>query len=279
MPAGDEQVFIPDRRGSRLERYSFEMAADRRSHRLLLRASPEIAGQFQNIARSGPSYRLAGGDLRVTRGWTHCLEAPGLPDIRARDLAGVLCEVLTLPSLLSVKFAIAMDWYKVPVDGVDPHDWLNTSDGQRVYVGKYWTSSPKAMAEAGRALVLRLLAVIRRHPALASADVAVAVPGHDGTYVSFGERLGASVASALGLPLIKVRTQREFRPPAKDLQGTRNDAMWDDFSVAEDLTGATALIVDDVFRSGRTMSAVGSAAIRAGAAQACGLVAVRTMRS
>jgi phosphoribosylpyrophosphate synthetase len=115
-------------------------------------------------------------------------------------------------------------------------------------------------------------------PVLASADVAVAAPGHDRTYVSFGERLGASVATALGIPLIKVATQREFRPPAKDLPGTGNDAIRDEFSIASDLSGATAVIIDDVFRTGGTMSAVGSAAVKAGATRACGLVAVRTMR-
>jgi len=278
MPADGEQVFIPDRRGNRLERYSFEVAADRRSHRLLLRASTGIAGQFQNITPAGPDYRLTGIGILAPPGWTHCLEAPGAPDATARELAELLSEAITLPTLPSVEFAIAMDWYKVPADGVDPRDWRNTPDGQRVYVGKYWTSTPEAMAEAGRALVRRLVGVIQRHPVLASADVVVAVPGHDRTYLSFGERIGASVGSALGLPLVRVTTPREFRPPAKDLPAAGDDAVWSEFSVAENLTGATALIVDDVFRTGRTMSAVGSAVIRAGAARACGLVAVRTMR-
>jgi predicted amidophosphoribosyltransferase len=51
-----------------------------------------------------------------------------------------------------------------------------------------------------------------------------------------------------------------------------------EFAVHEDLTGATAVLVDDVFHTGMTMSAVGSAVMEAGAAWACGLVAVRTMR-
>jgi hypothetical protein len=277
-PAAGEQAFIPDRRGNRLERYSFEVAADRRRHRLLLRASSEIADQFRNIAPASPSYELTGGGGLTSPGWTHCLEAPGMPHEKARELTEVLSEVITLPRVPFVEFTIARDWYKVPADGVAPEDWHNTADGQRVSVGKYWIKSPAAMAEAGRSLVRRLLGVIERHPVMASADVVVATPGHDRTYLSFGEQIAASLSKALGLPLIKVATSREFRPPAKNLAGTGNDAAWGEFVILEDLTGATAVLVDDVFRTGTTMSAVGSAVTAAGAARACGLVAVRTMR-
>jgi hypothetical protein len=277
-PAVGEQVYIPDRRGNRLERYSFEVAADRRRHRLLLRASAEIADQFCNSAPANPSYELAGAGSLASAGWTHCLEAPGTPHEWARDLADLLSEVITLPKLPFVEFAIARDWYKVPADGVAAEDWRNTADGERVSVGKYWTKSPAAMRQAARALVRRLLRVIERHPVMASADVIVATPGHDRAYLSFGERIAASLSNDLGLPLIKVTTPREFRPPAKDLAGTGNDAVWGEFAVHEDLTGTTAMLVDDVFRTGMTMSAVAAAVMAAGASRACGLLAVRTMR-
>jgi adenine/guanine phosphoribosyltransferase-like PRPP-binding protein len=278
MPADGHQVFVPDRRGGRLERYSFVVPADRRSHRLWVRASPEIVGQFLRAASGGLAYKLANRGALGAAGWTHCLEAPGLPDAGACELAELLSEVITLPRLPSGGFSIAMDWYKVPDEGVDPDDWRNTPDGQRVHVGKYWLGSPEAMAAAGRALADRLTGVVRRHPLMAAADAVVAVPGHDRTYVSFGEQLAATVGRTLGLPLVKVRSPREFRPPAKNLAGTGTDAIWDEFFVDEKLTGVTALIVDDVFRTGKTMSAVGSAMVRAGAAQAYGLVAVRTLR-
>ena len=106
----------------------------------------------------------------------------------------------------------------------------------------------------------------------------VAVPGHDRTYLSFGEQIAASVSGLLRVPLVKVATPHEFRHAAKDLPAGGSAAMRSAFSVAENLSGATALIVDDVFHTGGTMSAVGSAVMRAGASRACGLVAVRTMR-
>lgn len=276
MPAGGQQPFVPDRRGNRLECHRFEVAADRRSHRLLLRAPQEIADQFQSSALAGPRYQLVSGDL-ASQGWTHSLEAPDLPIPGVRDLADLLSRVITLPGIPFIDFAIAMDWYKIPVEGVDSRDWRNTPDGQRVHVGKYWTSTPAAMREAGRGLVRRLVEVIQMHPILASAGVVVAVPGHDSAYVSFGERIADSVSRALALPLVKATTPHEFRPAAKSLPCAGNTA-WGDFSVTEDLRGRTALVVDDVFRTGRTMSAVGSAVIEAGATRACGLAAVRTMR-
>lgn len=278
MPPGGQQVFIPDRRGNRLERHSFEVAADGRSHRLLLRASGEIASQFQNTALTVPAYRVTSSHVLASQGWTHCLDAPGLPVAGIRELADLLSQVITLPKAQFIDFAIAMDWYKVPVEGVDSRDWRNTPDGQRVHVGKYWTSSPEAMKAAGRALVRRLVEVIQGHPTLASAEVVAAVPGHDSTYVSFGERLADSVSRVLARPLIRVTSPREFRPAAKNLPATGDDPVWSEFSVTEDLTGATVLIVDDVFHTGRTMSAVGSAVKRAGAARTCGVVAVRTVR-
>jgi hypothetical protein len=110
-PAVGEQVYIPDRRGNRLERYSFEVAADRRHHRLSLRASAEIADQFCNIAPANPNYELAGSGSLTSPGWTHCLEAPGTPNESARELADLLSEVITLPRLPLIEFAIARDWY------------------------------------------------------------------------------------------------------------------------------------------------------------------------
>ncbi|HET7014348.1 MAG TPA: phosphoribosyltransferase [Streptosporangiaceae bacterium] len=276
MPLDDEPTFIPDRRGNSLERHLFEVTEDQRSHRLLLRASAEIASQFQRM--KGGGYTPASYAVSASAGWTHCLQAPGLPAATTRELADLLSEVITLPRMDSVDFAIAMRWYKIPTPGLDPRDWPNTPDGERVHVGKYWTNSPEARAEAGRALVRRLVAVVRRHPTLASADVVVAVPGHDRTYLSFGERIAASVSRLLDLPLINVTTSQEFRPPAKDLPASGNKALLGTFSVEEHLSGARALIVDDVLHTGGTMSAVGSAVMRAGASQASGLAAVRTLR-
>jgi hypothetical protein len=146
MPLNGAPIFVPDRRGNSLERHLFEVGKDRRCHRLFLRASAEIADQFERI--SGGGYKPASYLFPTTAGWTHCLQAPGLPAATTRELADLLSEVITLPSMDSVDFAIAMNWYKNPAAGLDPRDWPNTPDGERVHVGKYWTSSPEAMADS-----------------------------------------------------------------------------------------------------------------------------------
>lgn len=277
MLGSGEQELTPDRRGNRLDRHSFSVAPGGRSHRLYLRAVPEIVRQLQR-ASPGSAYQMV-EEQAEDAWWTHCLEAAGTPDPIVSELADLLSEVITLPRMPAVEIAIAMSWYKVPADDVDPLQWRNTPDGERVSVGKYWARSPDAMAQAGRALARRLLRVTARHPILAASDVVVAAPGHDRTRLSFGERLAASVARGLGVPLIKVATRREFRPPAKDLPAAGDTALGDEFTITHGLVGTRALIVDDVFRSGRTMSAVAIAAREAGAPMVCGLAAVRTMRS
>jgi hypothetical protein len=279
MPADSEQEFIPDRRGNRLEQCSFSVESDEQSHRLYLRASPEIAAQFLEIGQPRPAYRPSHDHGGMPRQWTHCLTASGCSNPMAADLADLLSEVITLPRLPDVAFAIAMDWYKIPADDIDPRDWRNTLDGYLVQTGKYWKSSPEAMAAAGRMLARRMAAVARRHPILAEADVVVPAPGHDRSYVSFGDRLGASVANSLGVTLIKVATRHDFRPPMKELQTGEHRALTREFSLAQDLAGAVVLIVDDVLHTGATMSAVASAAMQAGATRTCGLVAARTVRS
>jgi hypothetical protein len=276
MRAHSEQ-FVPDRRGNRLELYEFRPAVDGQSHRLYLRTSPEIAAQFQVIGSTGARYTLVSGNVDSAGPWTHCLQAPGHDCPSAAELADLLGEVITLPGLPGIEFAIALDWYKVQDRDLDARDWRNTLAGNLVYTGKYRRCSANAKAAAGRMLGRRVLDVARKHPVLASADVVVAVPGHDRSYLSFGERLAAHVANGLQIPLVEVATRREFRPPAKELPAGADRALRDEFSVAADLTGSIALVVDDVFRSGGTMSAVGSAAVQAGA-RVHGLVAVRTVR-
>jgi hypothetical protein len=196
----------------------------------------------------------------------------------ATDLADLLSEVLTLSRLPDIDLAIALDWYKIPDYDIDSRDWPNTLVGTLVHTGKY-SRNPAPIAKAGRMLARRVISAACKHPILSKAEVVVAPPGHDRSYLSFGERLGASVANGLGVPLAKVATRHEFRPPAKELPRGVDRTLTGEFSLTEDLTGAAVLIVDDVLRAGTTLSAVGSAAKGAGAARVYGLIAVRTIRS
>ncbi len=89
--------------------------------------------------------------------------------------------------------ALALDWYKIPAEGIEANEWPNTPTGQMVSRGKYRKEKPRTVEAAGRWLVQRLDEVVTRHPMLATAEVVVVVPGHDRTLLSFGERLAATV--------------------------------------------------------------------------------------
>jgi predicted amidophosphoribosyltransferase len=122
--------------------------------------------------------------------------------------------------------------------------------------------------------------VVEAHVLLSRADVIVNVPGHDRARVSFGGRLASSVAARRGLPIVTVVARSEFRPEAKSVEVARRAALLrNEFSVHQDLSGACALIVDDVFRSGTSMAAVARVVRGAGAIEVSGVCAVRTMRA
>ncbi|MGH4018629.1 MAG: phosphoribosyltransferase family protein [Pseudonocardiaceae bacterium] len=137
---------------------------------------------------------------------------------------------------------------------------------------------PRTVQSAGHWLAQRLGEVIAVHPTLATAEVVVAVPGHDRTLLSFGERLAATVGRQRGLAEIRVDSRREFRPEAKSRGSSSVHALDGEFSIGGDLAGCHALVIDDVVRSGATLQAVARAARAAGAGRISGLVCVRTLR-
>jgi len=196
-------------------------------------------------------------------------------------MLGVLQEVISLPSPPNIRTAIALDWYKIADDAVDPWQWPNTETAELLRQGKYLNAyDPAGQRRAGLELVERLWRVIEAHPGLRQATVVLDVPGHDGQRVSFGSRVAASVAHRLGLPVAKTSARSEFRPPAKNADSAeRIAAIRDQFFVPFDLQGHVGLVVDDVFKSGTSMSETARGARAAGAALVSGIVAVRTMKA
>jgi len=197
-----------------------------------------------------------------------------------RQLLELLGEVVSLPSLPPVKFAIALDWYKTPVDGVGPRNWPNTEVGELVFRGKYvYKTQEEQKSIAGRNLAGRICNAISRHAALNRAEVILNVPGHDRSVVSFGSRLAATVAKYRKMPNLRVTAKSVFRPEAKSLSPMERTMFFgDEFIVPLEIRGRSALIVDDVFRSGGSMAAVAKAAYEAGAREIFGICPTRTRR-
>jgi hypothetical protein len=268
--------FQYDPRGNRLERW--EAASVAAGHVLRLRGPIEVVGQVQVVAPEyqGPTYLAS-----AARGWTHELTSPERTMKReTRQLLELLSEVVSLPSLPALKFAIALDWYKIPVDDMDPRNWPNTEVGELVYRGKYvYKTQEEQKSIVGKNLAGRICNAISRHAALNRADVILNVPGHDRNVVSFGPRLAATVAKYRRMPTLRVTAKSQFRPEAKSLSPMERAMFFDDeFIVPPEIRDLSALIVDDVFRSGGSMAAVAKAAREAGAREIFGICPTRTMR-
>ncbi|HJY59938.1 MAG TPA: phosphoribosyltransferase family protein, partial [Streptosporangiaceae bacterium] len=171
-------------------------------------------------------------------------------------------------------------WYKIPVDGVDSREWPNTEVGDLVNKGKYLYKTREEQKDiVGRNLAGRICYVISRHPALNNAEVILNVPGHDWKILSFGPRIAATVAKYRRMLDIRVTARSKFRPEAKSLgRGQSATLLEDQFIVPPEVRGRSALIVDDVFRSGGSMMAVARAAHEAGAREIFGICPTRTMK-
>lgn len=268
--------FYTDPRGNRLEAWTTTTVGG--GHVLWLRGPNEVVPQ---VTRLAPEYRLLPSNVTAGPTWTHALQSPSptLPE-SVGALLNLLTEVLCLPSPPKVDFALALDWYKKPEEGVSAYDWDNTATAQLVSSGKYtYRNDDSRQSRIGLQLVELICTTIERHRLLTQVTMILDVPGHDSARVSFGSRMAATIARNRGIPMVKVATKSAFRAEAKNLEESRRlDLLRDQFTVPQSLDGQRVLIADDVFRSGTSMGAVASAARNAGAGRVYGICAVRTMR-
>jgi pyrimidine operon attenuation protein/uracil phosphoribosyltransferase len=180
--------------------------------------------------------------------------------------------VLTLRRAQELESILALDWYMVPPDADDPaSQWTHTATGDLVY-RKYFTNNAPQVNAAGSKLSDHLADVVRKHPRYSAADAVLVVPG---TKHTFGERLARSVASRTGKEKIETKCLATDHAEAK---AGHTSFDLEPYSVPRDVSGKAVIIVDDVFRSGRTMRSVAASARSAGACAVLGLVACRTMR-
>ncbi len=268
--------FLRDARGNRLLRWTVVDEAG--GHELWLCGPFEVADQVKSVDPRYQSLTMSEGGRQ--QAWTHVLRASGPVSPDCTVLLQTLAQIVILPCPDNIEVALTLDWYKVPDPQVDPFEWPNTETAELLNQGKYRSrSNPDRQAHFGRALADRIASTINGHPLLKRSTVVVDVPGHDSEQVSFGSRLAASVAVRLGVPMRRTSAVSTFRPPAKSSHSdTRAAAINGQFIVQNDLSFSTALIVDDVYRSGTSMAETARAARIAGAQTVYGISAVRTMR-
>jgi hypothetical protein len=268
--------FRSDSRANRLESWTTTNDSSA-GHFLWLRTDDAVVAQLIKLAPDYSPRQLPPNSL-VT--WTHVFWSPDAlrPDVA--ELLVVLGTTLTLSCPVTLDFVLALDWYKKPVEGISSTGWPNTETGELVHLGKHrYKTNGDRQAEVGRLLMKKMSAVIQGHPLLRKADVVLDVPGHDTERVSFGSRMAATVARDFGTPKIRVKARDKFRAEAKSMDPSqRAGVLAGQFSIAKDLQGHTALIVDDVFHSGASMGEAARAARAAGANRVLGICAVRTRR-
>lgn len=132
-------------------------------------------------------------------------------------------------------------------------------------------------AKEGLQLAAELSDVIRRHPTYNAADAIVLVPGS--TPRRFGERLASAVSKNTGKPLLRTKAVHAERLEAKNAEIAGSADLASKFTIeGGDVEGRSVVIVDDVYKTGRTMRAVAKVARAAGATEVYGLVGARTMR-
>ena len=266
-----------DSRGNRLVDWTSESIGS--GHHLWLRATADVVAQIRQVA--GDYRPLDPPPAWYEGAWTHVLYSRLPLRTEIERMLDLLTSAITLPAPRGMDTTLALDWYKVAEEGVDPRSWSNTTAGDWVSQGKYWyRSGPQHQQNLGRRAAQALVEAVRRHPALAVATVVADVPGHDAQQVSFGSRLAKTVAQDTGRAFVRVSCTTPFRPEAKNVTEAQHTAvLHGSFRVLESLRGARVLVVDDVFRSGRSMAEVARACRAAGAMSVSGLCVVRTMRS
>jgi len=182
----------------------------------------------------------------------------------------IMKEALTVRDAADVSHCL--DLYKLPDDDIPPDDWPYTDVGHLMYRAKYWHNRPSAVKIGNR-----LIDLIRRHPAISRAQVVCAMPtSGSGKHFDSPRLWSHTIASQLGIhsvDLVRTRPVVQQKAIGSFEERARNQLA---SMECDDLGGATALVVDDLYMSGETMKEAVRALCIAGAADVFALCAVKT---
>lgn len=159
---------------------------------------------------------------------------------------------------------LALDYHRVArkPSGKPPERPLLTSTGREVVAAKYHNPGDGTADEVP--LAERLAAIVDDHPAYAGASQVAAVPG---SHHDFSGDLGKDVAkrTSKAFVLLEARTGSSKADPR--------------FTVVDPVRveNSTVVLVDDVYRQGRTLQAAAAALLDEGAKEVLGLAATCTI--
>lgn len=144
---------------------------------------------------------------------------------------------------------LAIDYHRIPrkPGGQPPERLMRTAVGEELVVGKYPHKRPRSDGSSevigpkgAASLSIRLAQVVDAHPAYSGASFIAAVPGRRHT---FSNELGEQVCNLVRKELVRL-----------SWEGDR--VVVDDPSR---LTDETIIVIDDVYRTGRTLRAAAAA--------------------
>lgn len=251
---------------------SYRLVAEPTGHHLLHLTGPP--GALTQVLLNDSRYI----EISSSGADRHTLRAEGDPKDSTRELLDLLRQILTVPES-GTAYALALDRYKQPQDGVDPRLWSNTTLGQMIYRGKYLLNHPldPQRRSIGANLADQLCTVIEMHPLLTTIDAIIAVPGHDPKVRSFGEQLAIGVAQRRSIPLIRCSKPASFQRAAKNMDpDERHAELANSFTCRATQRVKSALIIDDVYETGTTTGEAARAAKASGVADVAALCVVRT---
>jgi hypothetical protein len=207
--------------------------------------------------------------------YSHCLHFPGGKPAGITELLEMLEQVLCIPSPPGIDCVVALDWYTVPDASKPSSDWERTDMGRRI---SYTKHAPYPNGSGSRQARMELHHVltsfIQAHPLFSAAPVIISPPGSKADGNSYAENLAKAIASKAGKQFLP-STAVGPRPEQKE--GGHQD-LTQSFTVEGTINGSV-VILDDVFRTGTTITGEAAAARRAGAGLVLALTAARTLRN
>ncbi|MGO8869857.1 MAG: phosphoribosyltransferase [Acidimicrobiales bacterium] len=261
-----------DRRGARLEWAVIRVRTEN--------SVPEMAVVFRCpswVESQVKPYMKSRGmqEIRLTKDWDlgFLLPTSGLDD-EAQQVLALLSEICSLNGFGTVDICLALDLYKVPDEDVPPERWPNTYAGEMVSRSKYWI--PPEGPAAFRRLTGDLSTVVSVHPQLREAECIVSIPGGSSTTRGHGERLAQAVAETTSKTFVRTQPLYGERPQAKEGGFRLTEEL---VAIPAHFGGSSVIVVDDVLRSGTSMSAIASKVRAAGGGSVYGLVGAKTLRN
>lgn len=234
---------------------------------LYLECSPMIAEQYRRLSPPAVQMPVASRHFPFNYrfDWPHAIPS------EVREMTELLKEVLTMPRMPHLDFAITLDWYSIPPDA--EHNYFrHTAAGDMVNKGKYWQEG-QARRDAKKDISASIKDLLTIHPVLLDTPTLVTVPGSKADFGSFGERLAKHIATATGKELVQTQCKSGERKQRKE---DSTVDLTDEFVMPSSLDGEV-IILDDVYKSGTSMDAVALAARKAGATSVYGVAIAKTL--